>query len=176
MSVLLAFLYPEEKLADGVLEAVEELVREGKMDLEDACAMVKDSNGKVRLHQETNLSLLGAVSGLALGAFLGWFIWLPYLGIPGAILGALAGKISDRGIDDTYMKDLSKEMRSGSSALFLLLRGTTAEAALQKLAPYGGKIFHSSLSKAQELEFEEKLQALRNQKKPEFDRSPEMHD
>jgi uncharacterized membrane protein len=176
MAVLLAFLYPEEKIADGVLESVEKLVSEGHLDLEDACALTKSSNGKIHLHQETNLSLLGAVGGLALGTFLGWFVWLPYLGIPGAILGALTGKVSDRGLSDHYMKDLSKEMPPGSSALFLLLRSTMADVAVKELAPYGGRVFHSSLTKAQELELEEKLQELRLKNPPEIERSPEMLD
>ncbi|HEY8272569.1 MAG TPA: hypothetical protein VIG33_16875, partial [Pseudobdellovibrionaceae bacterium] len=69
MSVLLAFIYPEEKIADDVLETVEKLAREGHIDLEDACAIVKDDKGKIHLHQETNLSFFGAISGLVLGAF-----------------------------------------------------------------------------------------------------------
>lgn len=176
MSVLLAILYPEEQIAEDVLESVEKLVREGHLDLEDSCAVTKDVRGKVQLHQENDLSLFGAVAGLALGTFFGWFIWLPYLGIPGAVLGALAGKATDRGINDEYMKDLGNEMRPQTSALFLLLRSTSVEVALQELAPYGGRIFHTSLTKSEEMELEEKLEQMRDQKKPETKRSPELHD
>jgi uncharacterized membrane protein len=172
MSVLLAILYPGERIADDVLEAVEKLSREGHIDLEDACAVVKDGKGKVHLHQENNLSLFGAIGGLALGTFLGWFVWLPYLGIPGAIIGAMAGGVSDRGISDDYMKDVGKEMNLNSSALFLLLRSTSAETVVQKLAQYGGRIFHSSLDKNQEQALEEKLTQLRDRKKKEAEHSP----
>ncbi len=174
MAVLLAILYPEEKIADDVLEAVETLSREGRIDLEDACAVIKDRKGKISLHQENNLPLFGAIGGLALGTFLGWFVWLPYLGIPGAILGAVAGSVSDRGISDHYMKDVGKEMKPNSSALFLLLRTTSAEAVVQDLASYGGQIFHSSLDKKQELELEEKLAQFRDQKKKEVEHSPDL--
>lgn len=176
MSVLVAILYPNENIADNVLETVEMLSQEGHFELEDACALIKDSRGRIHLHQESNLSLLGAVSGLALGTFLGWFVWLPYLGIPGAIVGAMAGKVSDRGISDNQMKDLSREMQPMTSALFLLLRSTSVENVLTELLPYGGRIFHTSLSKAQELELEEKLEKLRSPQPQEADRSPEMHD
>ncbi|WP_413290511.1 DUF1269 domain-containing protein [Bdellovibrio sp. HCB337] len=176
MSVLIAILYPEEKVADEVLEAVEKLSHDGHLDIEDACAVVKDIHGKVKLHQENDLSLFGAVAGLALGTFFGWFIWLPYLGVPGAIIGALAGRASDRGINDHYMRDLGKEMQPRTSALFVLLRSTSAEGALQELAPYGGRIFHTSLTKSEELNLEEKLEQLRQQKKPETSRPPELRE
>ncbi|MGZ3743663.1 MAG: DUF1269 domain-containing protein [Pseudobdellovibrionaceae bacterium] len=176
MSTLIAFLYPEEKIADNVLEAVEKLAREGHIDIEDACAITKNSKGQIHFNQEINLSFIGAVSGLVLGTILGWIVWLPYLGIPGALLGALSGKISDRGIKDQDMKDLSHEMPPESSALFLLLRNRNMETVVQDLAPYGGRIFHTSLSKAQELALEEKLQQMRTRKEPEIERSPEMHD
>lgn len=171
MSTLLAILYPDTNFADGALESLENLSREGHLDLEDACAVVKDAKGKVHLHQENNLSLLGAVGGLALGTFLGWFIWLPYLGIPGAIFGAMVGKASDRGISDDYMKDLSKEMHAGSSAIFILLRGPEVETVLRELAPLGGRIFHTSMDKAHEMELEKRLTALREQKKQEAEHS-----
>jgi len=172
MSALLAILYPEEAIAKGALEGVEKLVRDGHMDIEDACAVTKDRKGKVHLHQENDLSVMGAVSGFALGTFLGWFVWLPYLGIPGAIIGAMAGRVSDRGINDHYMRDLGKEMLPGSSALFLLLRSTSVETAIQELAPFGGRIFHTSLTKAQETELETKLEELQH-KRPQGQGEPQ---
>lgn len=176
MSLLIAILYPDPNVADKVMETVEKLVNEGHLDLADSCVVVKDENGKIQLHQENNLSVMGAISGLALGTFLGWFVWLPYLGIPGAVLGALAGRFSDRGISDEEMRDLGHEMPEKTSALFLLLRDPNAETVLADLAPYGGRIFHTSLDRAHELALEEKLQQLRNQKGLSPDRSPELHD
>lgn len=167
MSALIAILYPTEFTADKVQDAVDQLAHEGHMDVADSCAVIKDASGRMHLHQENNLSLLGAVSGLALGTFFGWFVWLPYLGIPGAIIGALAGRAGDRGIPDNEMKHLGHEMTAGSSALFLLLRSTSPEEAIHYLAPFGGRIFHTSLSKAEEIMLEEKLSELRNAPPPE---------
>lgn len=173
MSVLLAILYPGQTVADDVLETVEKLVHEGHLDLEDACAVIKDGKGKIHLHQEHDLSLFGAIGGLALGTFLGWFVWLPYLGIPGAIIGAMAGRVSDRGISDDHMRDIGKEMAPGTSALFMLLRSTAAETVVRELAPYGGRIFHSSLNKVQEIELEEKLEVLHDKFEKEAEQSPQ---
>lgn len=177
MSVLIAILYPNEVVADDVLEAIEVLSHQGKMEMEDACAIIKDEDGNLRLHQETNLAILGAVTGLAFGTMLGWIVLLPYLGVPGAILGAIAGKVTDRGISDQQMKDLGKEMKPSTSALFLLLRDNdAAESVLKELASFGGQIFHTSLTAAQEQELQAKLKHFQGQEPPATERSPELHD
>jgi uncharacterized membrane protein len=162
MSNLFAILYPEPNLADAAMEALEGLSHAGKIKLADACAVVKDENGHVHLHQESNFPLIGALGGLAIGTLLGWFVLLPYLGIPGALIGALVGKFKGHGLDDGEMKGFSKEMDVNSSALFILMSGPEIEIVLKGLAPFGGRIFHTSLSKYQENELEEKLEKLRN--------------
>lgn len=162
MSDLFAVLYPDPHSADSAMEALEKLSRAGTIELTDACAVVKDANGRVKLHQENNLYVIGALGGLALGTILGWFVLLPYLGVPAALLGAAIGKFTDFGLDDNKMKDLSKEMKPNSSALFMLMRGPEIDIVLKDLARFGGRIFYTSLDKYQEDELEEKLEELRN--------------
>jgi len=162
MSDLFAILYPDAHLADTAMEALEDLSHTGAIELTDACAVVKDANGRVQLHQESNLYVIGALGGLALGTILGWFVLVPYLGIPAALIGALAGKFTDHGINDNQMRDLSKEMKANSSALFILMRGRGIDIVLKDLARFGGRIFHTSLDKYHEGELEEKLEQLRN--------------
>lgn len=179
MSTLLAIRYPNENDAGKGLDAVEEGMTDGGLEIEDACMVTKDIRGKVHLHQENDLAVLGAVSGFALGTFFGWFILLPYLGIPGAILGAIAGKTGDRGIKDEFMRKLGRELKPQSSALFLLLRNSPIEEVTKTLAPFGGNIFYSTLSKSQELELEEQLEHFRTPETPqvpETERSPELYD
>lgn len=167
MAVLLAILYPEATVADDVLDSVEELVSKGHIDIEDACAVIKDEDGEVQLHQEHDLAVLGGVAGFVTGTFLGFVVLMPYLGLPAAVLGAAAAKGWDRGINDQYMRDLSKEMTANSSALFLLLRNTPVENVLETLAPFGGRIFHTSLTPEQEVEIQQKLAGFENRKVPE---------
>lgn len=162
MSDLFAILYPDPHSADSAMHALEELSRTGAIELTDACAVVKNAGGRVELHQENNLPVIGALGGLALGTILGWFVLLPYLGIPAALLGAVVGKFTDFGIDDHKMKDLSKEMKENSSALFMLMRGPEIDIVMKDLARFGGRIFYTSLDKYHEEELEEKLEQLRN--------------
>lgn len=166
MAVLLAILYPESTVADGAMDAVDRMVAEGHIDLEDACAVVKSAEGKVFLHQDEDISVLGGVAGFALGTFLGWFVWMPYLGLPAAVLGAAAAKGWDRGINDRYMRDLAQEMSPNTSALFMLLRNAPIETVLETLAPFGGRIFHTSLSKEQEDEIRQKFIGFENRVVP----------
>lgn len=163
MSDLFAILYSDPNVADAAMKTLADLSRTGQIELTDACAVVKDGKGHVHLHQENNLSVIGSLVGLAIGTILGWFVLLPYLGIPGALIGALVGKVSDRGIEDRKMKDLSKEMQANSSALFFLLRGPEIDTVLKGLAVFDGRVFHTSLDKYKEEELEEKLELLRTQ-------------
>jgi len=162
MSDLFSILYSDPNEADTAMKALSELEHTGAVVLEDSGAVVKDGKGHVNLHQQNNLSLIGSLAGLAIGSILGWFILVPYLGVPAALLGALVGKFTDLGIKDYEMKDLSKEMKANSSALFFLMRGPGIDLVLKQLAPFGGRIFHTSLEKFEENELEEKLEQLRN--------------
>lgn len=163
MSDLFAILYPEPKLADSAMEKLVDLSRAGTIELTDACAVVKDEAGHVQLHQKNDLSIVGALGGLAIGTIVGWFFLLPYLGVPAALIGALFGRFKDFGINDRMMKDLSKEMKANSSTLFILMRGPEIDIVLKNLARFGGRIFHTSLDKYQEEELEEKLEQLKDQ-------------
>jgi uncharacterized membrane protein len=162
MNDLFAIHYSDPNGADLAMRALSELSRRGKIELEDACAVVKDDKGHVHLHQERSLTLTGSLVGLAIGTILGWFVLVPYLGIPAAMIGALVGKFTDHGIEDNKMKDLSSEMNPNSSTLFFLMRGPEIDIVLQELAQFGGRIFHTSLDKYNENALEEKLGQLRN--------------
>lgn len=175
MSDLFSILYSDPNEADNAMKALSELERTGEIILEDSCAVVKDSKGYIHLHQQNNLSLIGSIVGLAIGTILGWFVLMPYMGIPTALLGALVGKFTDLGIKDYEMKDFSKEMKVNSSALFFLIRGPGIERVLKQLAPFGGRIFHTSLAKYQENELEEKLEQLRNRYLKEAENPTEIH-
>mgnify|MGYP001047647264 CR=1 FL=1 len=64
----------------------------------------------------------------------------PLLGLAaGAGAGAVAGALSDVGIEDDFMKELSETLRPGSSALFVLVRKSTPDKVLNELRGYRRK-------------------------------------
>jgi len=157
MADLMAITYPDEHRAAEVLATLKRLQHEYLIDLEDACVVTKDAQGKVKLHQSVNLTTTGAVSGAFWGSLVGLLFLMPLGGLAiGAAAGALSGALSDYGIDDDFIRQLSAQMTTGSSAIFLLIRKVTADKVEPELAKFGGKILYTSVSK----EMEDKFQAM----------------
>jgi uncharacterized membrane protein len=73
-----------------------------------------------------------AVGGSFWGMLIGMIFLNPLLGmVAGAGAGALSGKLSDAGIDDTMMKELAASFKPRSSALFVLIRQETGDKVLE---------------------------------------------
>lgn len=157
MSTIIAIVYPNKEIADEVYETVRRLQSMGLLELLDACVAEKKENGKVKLEQAFNLPLIGAANGIFLGALVGLFFMVPGIGaVAGAIAGSLSGAVADVGLNDQFMKDLSAELKPGSSVLFLYVRDATVDGIVPEIARHGGRILYTSLS----MEQEKKLQAL----------------
>jgi uncharacterized membrane protein len=111
----------------GAIEAVETVV------------VTRDEAGKVALHQEENLAVIGAVYG----SFLGWMVSLIFLNPVGVLvgmgIGALSGKLGDVGINDVFMKQLGATLTPGTSALFVLVRQSRPDEVIEGLQRYAGR-------------------------------------
>ena len=96
----------------------------------------------------------------AIGASLIGLIFMnPLLGlVVGAGAGAVAGALSDVGINDDFMKQLAEKLTPGTSALFVLVDSDLTDKVLDALRGTGGTVLQSSLSH----EDEAKLQAALN--------------
>lgn len=158
MSDLIAIAYDDEFKAEEVRLTLAKLQREHLIEMEDAAVVVKNADGKVRLKQAVDLTSAGAVSGGFWGLLIGTLFLNPLLGSAvGAAAGAISGALSDIGVDDGFMKSLGKSLKSGSSALFVLVRKATPDKVLEEIAPYGGTVLRTSLSKDQETQLQEVL-------------------
>src|SRR2546430_15114258 len=96
MSDLIVVAFQGEDTADQVLNTLQALQKEHLIDLEDACVVVRDRNGKVHVKQAVYLVGLEAASGGAFGALWGGFVGAlllnPLAGLPpGAGFGAGGG-------------------------------------------------------------------------------------
>src|SRR4029077_2145254 len=108
MSTLIVIGYNELHKAEEVRLTLVKLQKDYLIDLEDAVAVTKDANGKIKLHQPVNLTAAGAVSGGFWGTLIGLIFLNPLLGLAiGASAGAVTGALSDLGINDQFMKDLA---------------------------------------------------------------------
>ena len=168
MSTLIGIIFKHDKDgAEKALQKLRSLESEYLVDLEDAVIAHRREDGKVKLTQSVNLTSAGAWNGAFWGMLIGFLFtgplgWL-IVGSVGAGFGALAGYSTDYGIDDDFIKDLSKELKPCCSALFILTRRMTVDKVLDELRGTGGTIIKTSLSK----NIEEKLQqALDSEKIP----------
>jgi uncharacterized membrane protein len=164
MSDLVVLGFEGVNAADDVLTKLRALQKEHLIDLEDACVVIRDAEGKVQIKQALNLTALGAASGMStgilVGAIAGLLIMNPLAGmamggLAGAGFGALSGSLSDYGINDEFIKDLGGSISNDSSALFVLVKRSTADKVIPEIESYNPKVLKTSLSNEQE----EKLKA-----------------
>ncbi|MBO1323555.1 DUF1269 domain-containing protein [Acetobacter sp. TBRC 12305] len=157
MSDLIVLGFDHIDDAAKVLNECRALEKEYLLDLEDAVVVTRDGAGKVHLNQSLNLEKAGASWGLVSGGFWGVLVGMlclnPLAGFVigsavGAGSGALAGKMSDYGIDDGFIKSLSETIPANSSALFILVRKSQPEKVLADLSQFKGhaRIIRTSLS------------------------------
>jgi uncharacterized membrane protein len=158
MADLFVVAYEDEFKAEEVRLALSKLQREYLIELEDAAVVVKNQDGKLKLKQAVNLTAAGAASGSFWGLLIGTLFLSPLLGaVLGAAGGALGGSLSDIGVDDDFMRELGENLKPGTSALFVLVQKVTPDKVLAEVAPYGGKVLRTSLTKTDEAELQKIL-------------------
>lgn len=166
MPELVCVAFKDQDTADRVLDELREMQREYLVDLEDACVAIREPDGKVRLKQAVNLVSLGAASSGLSGMLWGGLVGLLFLnplagmavgGAAGLGAGALAGKVSDFGISDDYIRKIAEAIEPGTSALFVLVRKANPDKVLPELAKYQGKLLRTSLTADQERRLQEAL-------------------
>jgi uncharacterized membrane protein len=148
MSDLIVIAFDDQDKAQEISRELAKLQKEHLLELEDAVVVVKDSEGKLQLHQAVNLTAAGAVGGGFWGLFIGLLFGLPLVGaLAGAAGGALSGRLGDYGIDDNFIKEVGATLQPDNSALFILLKKITLDKVLDQLSKFEGKILKTSLPK-----------------------------
>ncbi len=151
MSELIVFAFDNDRGAEEMRDALVELQKEHLVTLEDAAVVVRKQDGKVKVKQATSLVGAGALGGAFWGMLIGLLFWAPWLGLAiGAVTGAIAGKASDVGVDDNFIKEVGETIEPGHSALFLLVREATPDKLLDRLSEFNPTVLRTSLSKEDE--------------------------
>ena len=160
MSNLIAVAYDDVDTARNVLRELGDLSVSHAITLEDAVIAEHRSDGKIKLHQSFKPAAAGAAGGALWGGVIGLLFLAPFLGMAiGAASGGAAGAMSDVGVNDDFMKDLGKNLKPGAAAVIVLVRESTPDKVLPRIAPYGGEVIHSSLSDEAEEQLQEALSA-----------------
>ncbi len=151
MSQMVVFAFKDEKGAEQMRDELGGLQKQQLITLSDAAVAVRRQDGKVKVKQATSLVGIGALGGAFWGMFIGLLFWMPWLGLAiGAASGALGGALSDTGLDDRFIKEVSNTIEPGQSALFLLVEDWTEDKVLDGLAQFDAKVLQTSLSRDDE--------------------------
>ena len=152
MSDLVVLALDTETGAEEMRDELIRLQKEHLITLSDAAVVVRQQDGHVKVKQAVSLVGAGAMGGAFWGLLIGIIFWMPWLGmIIGAASGALAGKLSDVGVDDEFIKQVGSTIQPGNSALFLLVEKATPDKVMIELKKFKNvKILKTSLSQVQE--------------------------
>ena len=151
MSTLVAIAYPDVQTAEQARGELVAATKEHLFQLEDAVLVVHGPDGKIKLHQAVSTTGVGAAGGALWGGLIGLLFLAPVLGMAvGAASGALAGKFTDTGVNDDFMKELGAKLPPGSTALIVLGQANAADKVIERMRQYGGEVIQTSLSEEQE--------------------------
>ena len=160
MADLVAIEFSSEAKAEDVRQKLLDLQSDYLIELEDAVVAVKRPNGRVKLNQLFHPAAAGAAYGSLWGLIVGFIFLMPLAGvIVGAASGAIGGALSDVGIDDEFMKNVTDSIESGQAVLFLLIRKMTTDKVLADLKGVGGKVLRTSLDLSKEQALRDALSA-----------------
>jgi uncharacterized membrane protein len=151
MSNLVAISYPEVTTALQVRDRLIDMQREKLIVMEDVVVAEKRPDGKIKLHQTKGGAGTGAAWGAMWGGLIGMLFFMPFLGMAlGGAAGAAGGAAADLGVDNKFMKDLGRNLKSGGGVLFVLVVSSTPDKVIPEISQYGGEIIKTSLSQEQE--------------------------
>jgi len=165
--------------ASEVLNTLQDMNNSWVVDLNDAVAVYRDYNGKLRVDQSYQMTTgEGAAWGGLFGGLIGALLAAPFTAgasaaaaaaavaagsLSGVALGATAGAIDaetwkeDYGISEDFVQRVGTMVQPGDSAIFALLRTIDPDLVAAQFKGYGGTILRTTLSPEQRARVEATL-------------------
>ena len=151
MSTLVAIAYPDVATAEQVRQELIQATKEHLVRLDDAVVVEHRPDGKIKLHQAMSTTGAGAAGGALWGGLIGLIFLAPLFGMAiGAASGAFAGKVSDVGVNDNFMKELGAKVPPGGAALIALGSTDARDKVIERVRSYGGEVIQTSLTEEEE--------------------------
>ncbi|WP_121820093.1 DUF1269 domain-containing protein [Halostella salina] len=160
MKKLIVLAFDNESGALKVRDKLFELQKQELITMEDAAVVVRNEDGKTDVKQAQSLVGAGAMGGAFWGLLIGLIFLAPVLGMAvGAVSGALGGRFSDIGIDDSFIEAVGEQIDPGESALFMLVSSVQRDRVVDALEPFGPEILETNLSAEDEEKLREQFAA-----------------
>jgi len=158
MSTLTVWKFDSSKGAENALDKLQELQKQELIKIMDAAIVTwPQGRKKPKTYQAINTVGVGALGGAFWGMLFGLIFLVPLFGmILGATAGAISGKFTDYGINDSFIKEVREKVTEGKSALFLLTGQVTVDKVRDAFAPEErGELVQSNLTAEQEAKLKE---------------------
>ena len=152
MATMTVWKFPTANGAEIAAETLKRLQKQELIQVHDA-AIVSWPEGakKPKTRQLSGIVAACALGGAFWGMLFGLIFFIPLLGMAiGAGMGALAGSMSDVGIDDAFIKRMRDEIQPGTSALFVLSSNAVVDRVKEAFAGQDMVLVESNLSREQE--------------------------
>ena len=157
---LFALIFDDPYKAEEARAAIHRMEGEGLGEITETAIIVRKADGKTRISQDMDVQAkgqkVGQMLGLATAAITGT---LPFVGV-GMLAGRLVGKLTDHGVTNAFLKQVSHELQPGTSALILLAHSddTHREKVVERLRPFQPKVLKTGLPPELLAEIETELQ------------------
>lgn len=151
MGSITAITFEDMEQGPRLRESLKDLERRGLLSLDDAAVILRDEEGKFKVHGQLDRGVkAGAGVGAAIGLLLG-SIFFPIGGIVlGALAGAGVGASTNLGIDKKFIQDIKDTMPNGSSAIIIYARGGDPNALRAAVEPFHGHVYQTTLESGDE--------------------------
>ncbi|MEU2239429.1 DUF1269 domain-containing protein [Streptomyces sp. NPDC018338] len=159
MSELIVIGYDDHAVATKAFKAVQQLRDDHVVELNGLAVVRVDADGETHVDtpRKSEEVAISATAGALWGMVLGIVILTPGIGVVGAALGGLIGKLNQMGVDGRFRKKVEELLEPGSAAVVVMASKITEDRFAEAMEAYGGTVLKTSLSEESERELAEQL-------------------
>ncbi|MEU9702444.1 DUF1269 domain-containing protein [Streptomyces sp. NPDC014870] len=159
MSELIVIGYDDTAVAKKAFKAVQELQKGHVVDLNGLAVVSVDEDGETHVDTpaKSEKVAVSATAGALWGMVFGLVILTPAMGVVGAAVGGVIGKLSQMGIDKDFREKVDSLLKPGSAAVVIMASKVTEDKFAAAMQPFGGTLLKTSLSEADEKALGEQL-------------------
>ncbi|MFE1548762.1 DUF1269 domain-containing protein [Streptomyces sp. NPDC058718] len=159
MSELIVIGYDDHAVATKAFKAVQQLRDDHVVELNGLAVVRVDADGETHVDtpKRSEEIAISATAGALWGMVLGIVILTPGIGVVGAALGGLIGKLNQMGVDGRFRKKVEELLEPGSAAVVVMASKITEDRFAAAMEAYGGTVLKTSLSEESERELAEQL-------------------
>ncbi|MFD8204941.1 DUF1269 domain-containing protein [Streptomyces sp. NPDC059695] len=159
MSELIVIGYDDHAAATKAFREVQRLRDDHVVDLNGLAVVRVDEDGETHVDTPARKEeiAVSATAGALWGMVFGMLILTPGIGVVGAALGGLIGKLTQMGVDSGFRKKVSDLLAPGSAAVVIMASKITEDRFAAAMEPFGGTVLKTSLPAESERELAEQL-------------------